>query len=144
MTYNPKNWKKNNKDMDYNNSSRRLRPIRFNSRPHVWTAHRPFLKVQKDIRCKTRNNEIVPNIPWKRSWKLWHCSAPWCVQQKFNLTFLLSFPVFQGPLILPPYHGVSLVAAPRAMILETPISLLFRSSDSGCFIALHATVRRVK
>ena len=62
MTYNPENWKKNNKDMDYNNSSRRLRPL--NSRPHVWTAHRlPSLKVQKDIRCKTRNNEIAPNIP---------------------------------------------------------------------------------
>ena len=28
MTYNTKNWKReNNKDMDYNNSSRRFRPL---------------------------------------------------------------------------------------------------------------------
>ena len=39
--------------------------IRFKSQPHVWTAHSlPSLKVKKTFgACKTRNNEIAPNIP---------------------------------------------------------------------------------
>ena len=40
------------------------------------------------------------------------------VQQKFNLTFCCHF-----RFVLPRYHAVSLVAMPRAMWFETPISL---------------------
>ena len=37
MTYNTENWKrKNNKDMDYNNSSRRFRPLGSNATPQPY------------------------------------------------------------------------------------------------------------
>ena len=47
--------------------------------------------------------------------KSWNIIFIFAVDAFNKNLILLSFPVFQGPLVLPRYHAVSLVAAPRAI-----------------------------